>query len=91
MNMWGFTPDLLDELETGFAEFLSGIKEGDLKKEYLLPIIVDQMIKSGKAQVTLLETNDKWFGVTYKEDKDTVVESFRKLIADGVYSNPLLR
>ena len=56
-----------------------------------LPIIVDQMIKSGKAQVTLLETNDKWFGVTYKEDKDTVVESFRKLIADGVYSNPLLR
>ena len=62
-----------------------------LKKEYLLPIIVDQMIKSGKAQVTLLETNDKWFGVTYKEDKDTVVESFRKLIADGVYSNPLLR
>lgn len=91
MNMWGFTPDLLDELETGFAEFLSGIKEGDLKKEYLLPIIVDQMIKSGKAQVTLLETNDKWFGVTYKEDKDTVVASFRKLIADGVYSNPLLR
>ncbi|WP_394923886.1 NDP-sugar synthase [uncultured Robinsoniella sp.] len=90
MNMWGFTPDLLDELETGFVKFLSEIKEGDLKKEYLLPIIVDQMIKGGKAQVTLLETNDKWFGVTYKEDKDTVVESFRKLIADGVYSNPLM-
>lgn len=90
MNMWGFTPDLLDELETGFAKFLSGIKEGDIKKEYLLPIIVDQLIKSDKAQVTLLETNDKWFGVTYKEDKDTVVESFRKLIAEGVYSNPLL-
>ncbi len=90
MNMWGFTPDLLDELETGFAKFLSGIKEGDLKKEYLLPIIVDQLIKSDKAQVTLLETNDKWFGVTYKEDKDTVVESFRRLIAEGVYSNPLL-
>lgn len=90
MNMWGFTPDLLDELETGFAKFLSGIKEDDIKKEYLLPIIVDQLIKSDKAQVTLLETNDKWFGVTYKEDKDTVVESFRKLIAEGVYSNPLL-
>lgn len=90
MNMWGFTPDLLDELETGFAKFLSSIKEGDLKKEYLLPIIVDQLIKSDKAQVTLLETNDKWFGVTYKEDKDTVVESFRRLIAEGVYSNPLL-
>lgn len=90
MNMWGFTPDLLDELETGFAKFLSGIKEGDIKKEYLLPIIVDQLIKSDKAQVTLLETNDKWFGVTYKEDKDTVVESFRRLIAEGVYSNPLL-
>lgn len=90
MNMWGFTPDLLDELETGFAKFLSDVKEGDLKKEYLLPIIVDQLIKSDKAQVTLLETNDKWFGVTYKEDKETVVESFRKLIAEGVYSNPLL-
>ena len=90
MNMWGFTPDLLDALETGFAKFLSGIKEGDIKKEYLLPIIVDQLIKSDKAQVTLLETNDKWFGVTYKEDKDTVVESFRRLIAEGVYSNPLL-
>lgn len=90
MNMWGFTPDLLDELETGFAKFLSDVKAGDLKKEYLLPIIVDQLIKSDKAQVTLLETNDKWFGVTYKEDKETVVESFRKLIAEGVYSNPLL-
>ncbi|MBS5080961.1 MAG: nucleotidyltransferase [Clostridiales bacterium] len=90
MNMWGFTPDLLDELETGFAKFLSGIKEGDIKKEYLLPIIVDQLIKSDKAQVTLLETNDKWFGVTYKEDMDTVVESFCRLIAEGVYSNPLL-
>lgn len=90
MNMWGFTPDLLDELETGFAKFLSDVKEGDIKKEYLLPIIVDQLIKSDKAQVTLLETNDKWFGVTYKEDKETVVESFRKLIAEGVYSNPLL-
>lgn len=90
MNMWGFTPDLLDELETGFAKFLSGIKEGDIKKEYLLPIIVDQLIKSDKAQVTLLETNDKWFGVTYKEDMNTVVESFCRLIAEGVYSNPLL-
>lgn len=89
MNMWGFTPDILQELEAGFTEFLSSMKEGDLKKEYLLPIIIDQLIKSDKACITVLETNDKWFGVTYREDKDAVVESFKQLIANGIYKAPL--
>lgn len=83
MNMWGFTPDFLDELEAGFKEFLSNIKEGDIKAEYLLPTIVDQLIKSGQADVSVLETQDKWFGVTYKEDKPVVVESIKKLIEEA--------
>lgn len=85
MNMWGFTPNFLSELETGFSAFLSEIPEGEVKREYLLPTIVDKLIKSGKASVKVLETQDKWFGVTYKEDKESVVAAFRKLIADGVY------
>lgn len=87
MNMWGFTPDFFEELETGFKEFLSNLKEGDLKSEYLLPTIVDGLIKEKKANVTVLETQDKWFGVTYKEDKPVVVESIRRLIAEGKYPN----
>lgn len=89
MNMWGFPPEFLDELEKGFAEFLSEISENEVKKEYLLPSIVDQLIKSGKASVKVLETKDKWFGVTYKEDKESVVASIKKLIADGVYPENL--
>ena len=89
MNMWGFTPDFLDELETRFKTFLAGIKDGDIKSEYLLPGVVDELIKEDKANVTVLETTDKWFGVTYKEDKPVVVESIRKLIADGKYPEKL--
>ena len=89
MNMWGFTPDFIDELETGFVEFLKSVPEGDLKKEYLLPAVVDQLIQSGRAKVKILPTSDKWFGVTYKEDKDTVVEAFQKLIENGVYKADL--
>ena len=89
MNMWGLPPKFLDALEAGFPEFLDSIKEGDVKAEYLLPKIIDQQIKAGKAQVRVLETRDKWFGVTYKEDKEAVVASIRKLIADGVYKENL--
>lgn len=89
MNMWGFTADFLDELEEGFKNFLSGLKEGDIKSEYLLPSIVDQLIKSNKADVAVLETKDKWFGVTYKEDKPVVVESIKKLIEAGDYPEKL--
>lgn len=89
MNMWGLTPEFLDILELGFREFLSTLKQGDIKSEYLLPTIIDGLIKSGKAEVKLLETHDKWFGVTYKEDKQAVVDSFKKLIEDGVYKERL--
>ena len=89
MNMFGLPVSFLDELERGFPEFLANVKEGDLKAEYLLPTIVDQCIRSSKAKVRLLETRDKWFGVTYKEDKPAVVAAIQKLIADGVYPEKL--
>ena len=89
MNMFGLPVSFLDELERGFPEFLANVKEGDLKAEYLLPTIVDQCIRSDKAKVRLLETKDKWFGVTYKEDKPAVVAAIQKLIADGVYPEKL--
>jgi len=85
MNMWGFTPEILDELETGFVKFLSSLTPGDIKSEYLLPTIVDQMIKDNRAQVKVLQSKDKWFGVTYKEDKEAVINSIRSLIDSGMY------
>ena len=89
MNMWGFTPDFIDVLDEGFKDFLASVPEGDIKKEYLLPGMVDSLIQSGDAKVKILPTEDKWFGVTYKEDKDAVVEAFRDLIAHGVYKEDL--
>lgn len=89
MNMWGFTPDFFDELESGFNEFLSSLEDGDVKSEYLLPMVVDKMIKEKRAEVSVLETKDKWFGVTYKEDKPVVVASINKLIAEGKYPSRL--
>ena len=84
MNMWGLTPKFMDVLENGFVEFLNEIKPGDIKKEYLLPEMVDRLIKAGKAKVDVLETKDTWFGVTYQEDKASVIAAFEKLVKDGV-------
>ena len=90
MNMWGLPPRFLDMLEGGFTEFLNGLEGSEAtKKEYLLPKIIDQLLAEKKAQVTLLETKDKWFGVTYKEDKPVVVEAIRKLINQGFYKEKL--
>ncbi|MBS1231479.1 MAG: hypothetical protein H6R35_317 [Bacteroidetes bacterium] len=89
MNMWGLSPAFINELEHGFPEFLSDIKEEDGKSEYLLPKIIDQLIQSEKTTVQVLETHDKWFGVTYKEDKPAVSLAIKKLVTDGVYPNQL--
>ncbi|BBF44813.1 glutamate synthase [NADPH] large chain [Lachnospiraceae bacterium KM106-2] len=89
MNMWGFSPVMLEELEKSFPEFLDSIEEGNLKKEYFLPSVVNQLIKDGKADVKVLTSKDKWFGVTYKEDKEFVVDSIKQLIKNGVYPEKL--
>lgn len=85
MNMWGFKPGLFNELEIGFNNFLKGLPEKELKKEYLLPEAVGELVKKGKASVKVLKTSDRWFGVTYKEDKASVVDSIRELVDKGVY------
>ncbi len=91
MNMWGLTPAFMDTLKRGFVEFLQGVKEGEIKKEYLLPEMIDQLIKAGKAKVDVLETKDTWFGVTYQEDKASVTEAFKKLVEEGVYPSNLYK
>ena len=89
MNMWGLSPAFLEELERGFPGFLDSLKEGDLKTEYLLPKIIDKLVHSQKAQVRVLETKDRWFGVTYKEDKPAVAAAIRNLVSEGVYPERL--
>lgn len=90
MNMWGLTPEFLAMLEAGFADFFRRQMPLDPEKaEFLIPIFVGQILEAGAATVRMLQTNDKWFGVTYQEDKPFVVESFRQLVADGVYKKDL--
>lgn len=89
MNMWVFQPQFFDVLETGFVTFLDGCGEDYLKKEYLLPTIVGDLLHEGKADVTVLTSKDRWFGVTYKEDKAAVVSAVRGLVDAGVYPEKL--
>jgi dTDP-glucose pyrophosphorylase len=88
MNIWGFTPEFLIDLKTGFEEFLDKFGK-EQKTEYLLPEAVKALINDGKATVKVLNTNDKWFGVTYKEDKENVVASFLELVEKGEYPKKL--
>lgn len=96
MNFWGFPakegcdPAFLEVLEKGFGDFFAETVPGNpMKAEYLLPVLIGGMLREGSCTVEALETRDRWFGVTYKEDKEMVVESFRGLIADGVYREEL--
>lgn len=89
MNMWGFTPEIFKELEYGFVDFLSSLSPDDIKSEYLIPTVVDNLIKDNKAFVKVLPTSDKWFGVTYQEDKDCVKKELLKFLEEGVYPNKL--
>lgn len=86
MNMWGLTPEFLDILETGFEQFLEKLEDNNQKKEYLLPTIIGGLLKEGRIQVKVLQSTDRWFGVTYKEDKEDVVKEIKKLIESGSYS-----
>ena len=90
MNMWALQPEFVQTLEQGFREFFqTAALENPLKAEYLLPIYIGQLLREQKVTVQVLQTGEKWFGVTYREDKPAVVESFRRLIDEGVYTTPL--
>lgn len=89
MNFWGFRKSFLPRLESGFKSFLEGIEEGDVKAEYLLPIMIDGMLMSGEADVAVLPTRDQWFGITYAEDKELVMEKFCEMCQKGIYKSPL--
>ena len=90
MNMWAFFPSILGELEGAVSRFFAQeVEKNPLKSECFLPIEVDKLLKAGKATVQVLHSADKWFGVTYKEDKPFVMESVAKLKAAGVYPDVL--
>ena len=85
MNMWGFTPSLFNELETGFYKFLDKNRDNAAKAEYYLPFAVDNLIIAGKARVRVLTTDDRWYGVTYREDRPVVMAAIAKLHEQGLY------
>ncbi len=87
MNFWCYPPEFIDYLEKDFPRFLGGMTDPQ-KDEYLLPIIADAMLKQG-IKISVIPTDDRWFGVTYAEDKNAVIESFRCLYEEGVYRNDL--
>lgn len=86
MNLWGFMPSFLDEIEKGFTTFLDqALATNPLKGEYFLPSVVDSLIHEGKAEATVLHSTDRWYGVTYKEDKPVVVEAIKNFQEQGLY------
>ena len=90
MNMWGFTPSIIPELGKALEEFFANqVEKNPLKAECYLPIEVDTLLKEDRATVQVLSSKDKWFGVTYKEDKPYVTESIQKLKDAGVYPDVL--
>ena len=90
MNCWCFMPELIDEIEKYFIEFLSTeVKENPLKSEFYIPLLVRDMLAAKKCTVDVIETDDKWFGVTYKEDKPDVVKSITALVNEGKYPEKL--
>ena len=88
MNLWGFGAELFDELAVRFPAWLAA-RGQELKSEWYIPFIVDELIKEGKAQVDVLPTDSSWFGVTYREDKPFVVDSIAKLVKAGEYPEKL--
>ena len=90
MNMWGFTNSILQELEKNFSAFLeTGLKENPLKCEYFLPGVVNQLLNESRATVRVLKSADKWYGVTYKEDKAEVVAAMKRFKEQGLYPEKL--
>ena len=91
MNMWGLTPAFFHILESGFSHFLAETPADDLKAEYLLPTIIGEFLKEGKISVNVLKSEDQWFGVTYKEDRQAVMSAVRNLVESGLYPPALYK
>ncbi len=90
MNFWGFTRSFMDEMIKRFPAFLDeALKTNPLKAEYFLPGVVDQLLKEDKATVKVLKSIDKWFGVTYREDKPVVVNALQSMKDKGIYPEAL--
>lgn len=90
MNMWGFSVSMLKMLKEKFPDFLEdNLKKNPLKCEYFLPFVVDELLKEGRATVQVLKTEDRWYGVTYQEDKETVVNAIQMLKNQGIYPENL--
>ena len=90
MNFWGFTPSMMKEMETGFPAFLDkAMAENPLKGEYFLPGVVDRLISENKADVRVLSSMDRWYGVTYKEDLDAVKAALQSMKDKGEYPDVL--
>ena len=88
MNMWGLHPSVFEDIEADFLKFLSNL-ENPLKQEFYIPFVIDNMIRTKGEKVRVLETDEKWYGVTYKEDKQAVVDALRKKVAEGIYPEKL--
>lgn len=90
MNLWGFPAGILKEMEIRFSTFLThAIKENPLKAEYYLPGVVNELLDENKATVEVLHSRDKWYGVTYREDKPAVQAALGRMMEDGTYPDPL--
>lgn len=88
MNMWGFTPEYFEYVEKAFVEFLQA-RGQELKSEFYIPTLVNEMIRSGEATCKVLDSTSKWFGVTYAEDRPQVVMKINNLVKEGVYPEKL--
>jgi len=89
MNTWGFTPNLFKELDERFSKFLKSSKENILKAEFFIPSVVDELISEGKANVKVLPCKERWYGVTYQEDKPVVKQAIKDMIQAGIYPENL--
>lgn len=90
MNLWGFTPSFTEALERDFRRFFQeDVPSNPEKAEFFLPFVVNDLLAQDKAQVTVLSSADKWYGVTYKEDKEAVVAAIQAMTEQGLYPSPL--
>ena len=83
MNLWGLTPDIFDVLEKGYEDFKKNANL--LKDEYLIPILIGEMVEKGEATVSVFSNKDKWYGITYREDLPEIKEALTKMVSEGMY------